>query len=143
MTTWGPGPGVLELPSGRRVRGRSIRANPAPPADFTLYLLTFPPRNEESAYAWLSWPDFWLPTDPGRARALITEAYARSATERVEVCCGGGVGRTGTVLACFAVLDGLTPEEALAHVRRHYHPRATETPWQRRFLSRFTTHPAA
>ena len=46
----------------------------------------------------------------------------------------GGVGRTGTALAALAVLDGLDPGRAVAWVRAHYHPRAVETPWQRRWL---------
>ncbi len=33
-------------------------------------------------------------------------------------------------------IDGLTPDAAVAHVRAGYHPRAVETPWQRRFLWR-------
>ena len=32
------------------------------------------------------------------------------------------------------ILDGLTPADALAWVRSGYHPRAVETPWQRRWL---------
>jgi protein-tyrosine phosphatase len=50
------------------------------------------------------------------------------------VACGGGIGRTGTALAALAVLDGLTPREALRWVRAGYHRRAVETPWQRRWL---------
>jgi protein-tyrosine phosphatase len=55
----------------------------------------------------------------------------------VELACGGGVGRTGTALACLAVLDGVPADEAVDYVRRHYHPSAVETPWQRRFVRRF------
>lgn len=33
----------------------------------------------------------------------------------------GGVGRTGTTLACIAVLDGVPAGEAAGYVRRHYH----------------------
>jgi protein-tyrosine phosphatase len=54
----------------------------------------------------------------------------------VEVACRGGVGRTGTALAALAVLDGLSPGEAVRWVRREYHPRAVETPWQRWWLRR-------
>ena len=73
------------------------------------------------------------------ARERLREAWARAVDERVEVACGGGRGRTGTALACLAVLDGLTGPEAVAHVRRYYAPQAVETPWQRRFVSRFAT----
>jgi protein-tyrosine phosphatase len=44
------------------------------------------------------------------------------------------VGRTGTVLAACAVLDGLAPDDAVRFVRHRYHRRAVETPWQRAFL---------
>jgi hypothetical protein len=59
----------------------------------------------------------------------------------VEVACAGGHGRTGTALACLAVLDGLPGDQAIAYVCRHYAPRAVETPWQRRFVTRFPTAP--
>jgi protein-tyrosine phosphatase len=55
----------------------------------------------------------------------------RAAYERVEVACSGGLGRTGTALACLAVLDGVPAGDAVAFVRGQYHPRAVETPWQR------------
>ena len=58
-------------------------------------------------------------------------------TERVEVACHGGHGRTGTALACLAILDGVRPAEAVRYVRQHYHPRAIETPWQRRYVRQF------
>ncbi len=57
--------------------------------------------------------------------------------ERVEIACPGGRGRTGTALACLAVLEGLPGREAIAYVRRHYEPRAVETLWQRRFVTNF------
>jgi protein-tyrosine phosphatase len=57
-------------------------------------------------------------------------------SERVEVGCAGGRGRTGTALACIAVLDGVPPGEAVAYVRRNYHPGAVEAPWQRRFVAK-------
>ena len=34
------------------------------------------------------------------------------------------------------VLDGLPPVEAVRWVRREFHPRAVETPWQRWWLRR-------
>jgi len=36
------------------------------------------------------------------------------------------------------VLDGVPPTDAVAYVRRQYHHRAVETPWQRRYVARFT-----
>jgi protein-tyrosine phosphatase len=72
------------------------------------------------------------------AREAFVEAWERSATERVEVACMGGLGRTGTTLACIAVLDGLPAGEAVGYVRRRYNHRAVETSTQRRFVDRFS-----
>ncbi len=47
-----------------------------------------------------------------------------------------GHGRTGTALACLAVLDGVAPGEAVAYVREGYHRQAVETPWQYRYVTR-------
>ena len=71
----------------------------------------------------------------------MTELWERAATGRAEVACGGGRGRTGTALACLAVLDGVPPGEAVAYVRRHYDRRAVETPWQKRYVTRFLSLP--
>ncbi len=83
------------------------------------------------------WPDFRLPRDRAAAAAALREAWAWAGTDRVEIACGGGQGRTGTALACLAVLDGVPSTEAVAWVRAHYRPRAVETPWQRWYVQRF------
>lgn len=59
-------------------------------------------------------------------------------TDRVEIACAGGRGRTGTALACLAIIDGVPAEDAVAFVRERYHRRAVETPWQRRYVRRFS-----
>ena len=110
-----------------------------PPPEFGLYLTGRRPDAPGWPSRWLRWPDFRLPSDLGDATAALTEAYARAADQRVEVACGGGIGRTGTALACLAVLDGIEPELAVAFVRERYHRRAVETPWQRRYVRSFTT----
>jgi hypothetical protein len=142
VNTWDPGPGVLVLPSGRRVRGRGLRDGtpPGPAPEFALYLLGSEPAAAAWAARWVRWPDFRLPADRAAAAAAFLEAWERSAAERVEVACGGGRGRTGTALACIAVLDGVPAAEAVAYVRARYHPRAVETPWQRRYVACFA-HP--
>jgi hypothetical protein len=131
---WDDESGVIRLPGGARVRGRRLGAS-VPPADFALVLARGP------APAWphrrLRWPDFWIPLDRDDALDALGEVRRRAlAGERVEVTCRGGVGRTGTALAALAVLDGLSADDALAWVRREYHPRAVEMPWQRRWLRR-------
>jgi hypothetical protein len=135
--TWTAGdPGVVELPSGRRVRGRGLRQDlPAP--GFGLVLLGRD-RPVPWPHRWVAWPDFRLPRSPDDLRAALGELLDRAGSERVEVACAGGTGRTGTALACLAVLDGVPADEAVAWVRRHYRPRAVETWPQRRFVARWT-----
>lgn len=138
--------GVLRLPSGRLVRGRGLRhplAPGAPTPSYGVYLLGKPPPRLPWDARWLRWPDFRLPADRVEAHAVLVEAWRRSLTERVEIACGGGRGRTGTALACLAVLDGVPPGEAVSYVRAHYDRHAVETPWQRRYVRRFGAPSAA
>ncbi|MBV1849382.1 hypothetical protein KUA19_04495 [Catellatospora sp. NEAU-YM18] len=130
---------MLRLPSGRLVRGRALR-RPLPEGPLPhlgLYLLGHEPSPVSWQARWLRWPDFRLPTDRLATAAALREAWTRAAVERVEVACAGGRGRTGTALACLAVLDGVPTTEAVAYVRAHYAPHAVETPWQRRFVRSF------
>lgn len=137
--------GAVRLPDGARVRGRGLRdpAPAGPTPDFGLYLgtrrlwerhrsvLDWPQR-------WIEWPDFLLPVHRERAVEHIRALHALArAGQRVEVACGGGVGRTGTVVACLAVLAGVAPAEAVGWARANYHPHAVETPWQRAWVARF------
>lgn len=135
MTWQASDPGVMALPSGRLIRGRAIRVAPASSPEWGLYLLARNPHVAWPAW-WVNWRDFWVPDDEADAHQAIAEAWERSATQRVEIACGGGIGRTGTALAAMARLDGLEPGAALQWVRVRYHPRAVETPWQRRWLTR-------
>jgi hypothetical protein len=130
-------PGVVHLPSGRLVRGRAL-SRPLPdgprPA-LGIYLLDRRPPAVPWESRWLRWPDFGLPADPAAALLTLTEAWQRAATERVEIACAGGHGRTGTALACLAILDGVPAATAVAFVREHYDQRAVETPSQRRYVA--------
>ncbi len=140
MDPWDEGaPGVVRLPSGRRVRGRGIRGGSptGPRPTFGVYLLGRPPADPGWESRWVRWPDFQLPADPEALRAALTEAWERSAAERVEIACGGGTGRTGTALACLAVLDGMPAAEAVALVRGAYRPRAVEPRGQAGFVAGF------
>ncbi len=134
-------PGVVRLPSGRLVRGRGLRRRAPDSAlpEFGVYLLNTPPTLTSWQARWVRWPDFRLPADARDAGDALREAWRRSGSERVEIACGGGRGRTGTALACLAVLDGLPALEAVAYVREHYDRRAAETPWQRLYVIRFPT----
>ncbi len=72
---------------------------------------------------------------------MIQHAYllARSGG-RVEVACGGGTGRTGTVIACMAILAGHPAADAIHWTRQHYRARAVETRGQRHWISWFAAH---
>ena len=136
---------AIQLPDGVQVRGRGLR-HPLPPGDLPehgLYLGSAHLRNRHDHtlswdHKWLDWPDFWLPRDPEQAVRAIGDLHRQAAEgRRVEVACAGGIGRTGTVLACLAVLAGVPTTDAVDWVRANYHPRAVETPWQRRWVRRF------
>jgi len=89
-----------------------------------------PGQGEEQSARWIDWPDFRLPRDRDDARAALVDAWCRSAEQRVEIACSGGRGRTGTALACLAVLDGVPPDEAVRYIRERYDRHAVETPGQ-------------
>jgi hypothetical protein len=143
-------PQAIRLPDGCRVRGRGLRHGPpdGPAPDYGLYLGTARLRRRHGhtlpwPQDWIDWPDFLLPRDRAEATARIRDLHDRAhAGQRVEIACGGGVGRTGTVVACLAVLGGLDPAQALAWTRATYHPRAVETPWQRAWIGRFAARAA-
>ena len=92
--------------------------SPAPPA-FGLYL------DERWSPPWphehVDWPDFGLPVDAEAMRASLQALLARARSgEEVEVGCLGGHGRTGTALACLAVLTGCAPADSVSWVRSSF-----------------------
>jgi protein-tyrosine phosphatase len=128
---------IVTLPGGRQVRGRGLR-NPTPDGPDPAYGLYLGHRPDVPwPHENLDWPDFRLPRDEARAVELIKDLYARADGRLVEVACGGGIGRTGTVMACLAVLSGVAADDAVAWTREHYHRRAVETPWQKRWVRQF------
>jgi hypothetical protein len=133
--------GVMELPSGRLVRGRSLRRGPAaaPFPTYGVYLLGSEPPDVPWETRWIKWPDFRLPVDRAAALTIFREALERASIGRVEFACGGGRGRTGTALACIAVLDGVPADQAVAYVRTHFDKHAVETPWQKRYVLNLLT----
>lgn len=131
---------MLELPSGRLVRGsglRSPRVGVEP--TFGVYLVARRPPSVAWESAWIRWPDFWLPSDRQAAQRTLEDAWRIAEAGRVEIACGGGRGRTGTALACLAILDGVPSQEAVRFVRDRYDRRAVEGPWQRRYVEHFHT----
>ena len=129
----------VTLPDGTRVRASSLadRRETDPGRDFGLYM------DSRWQPTWpadtIDWPDFGLPAAPDEAAAQIRAAFERAkAGERVEIGCLGGLGRTGTVLACMAVLAGVpAAHEAVGWVRANYNPAAVETPEQAEWVAWF------
>lgn len=135
---------VFALPSGRLIRGRGLTAHPEPARDpeFGLYLLASPVRGVPWSHEWIEWTDFGLPLDHPSADRAIVATWRRTKHERVEVACLGGLGRTGTVLACMATLDGLETAQAIEHVRTTYDPAAIETAEQASYVTQFAARQA-
>ncbi len=107
------------------------------PPDFGLYLdeRWRPPWPHEH----LDWPDFSVPSDPVPVVAALESLRHRARDgQRVEIGCYGGHGRTGTALACLAILCGQAPEEAVSWVRATYCERAVETDEQEAFARNLT-----
>lgn len=103
-----------------------------PPPTFGLYL------DERWSPPWphdhVTWPDFGVP-DADELRAALEDALARARRgEAVEIGCFGGHGRTGTALACLAVLTGMPTLDAVGWVRANYCADAVETAAQRSFV---------
>jgi hypothetical protein len=89
----------------------------------------------------LPWADYGVP-DATELRVALEDVLARSRRgEHVEIGCLGGHGRTGTALACLAVLTGTPPGEAVAWVRAAYCEEAVETDEQRAFVAAFHRNP--
>ena len=94
----------------------------------------------------IAWGDFGIPDCFEEATDQICRAFDRARRgEHVEVGCVGGTGRTGTVLACMAVLAAVPKAEAVEWVRKKYDPYAVEPdqqgrPLQERWVERFADH---
>src|SRR5262245_52218834 len=138
--------GAIQLPDGTWIRGRGLR-NPEPPGekpDYGLYLGSAKMRRKLDdgltwPHDWVGWPDFRVPTDRDAAILAVRKLHETALPgKRVELACGGGFGRTGTAMSCVAILAGVAPAEAVAWVREHYNHRAVETPWQRKWVLRFS-----
>lgn len=129
---------VVSLPDGTRVTAVSFDAidpyarDEQP--DYGLYLdhRWQPPWVHDH----LDWPDFGVPGDPAVLLTALRLVLDRARTgEQVEVGCIGGHGRTGTALACLAVLTGQPASQAVAWVRANYCQGAVETAGQEAFIN--------
>ena len=129
---------IVTFPDGSRVRASPLADRQAddPERAFGLYL------DEGWAPTWpaelIDWPDFGVPAEPEVAAGQIASAFRLARRgELVEVGCLGGSGRTGTVLACMAVLAGVPAAEAVPWVRAAYRPEAVETAEQEAWVQWF------
>jgi atypical dual specificity phosphatase len=74
-------------------------------------------------------PDFTPPTPDQLEQGVEAIGLAAADGKRVAVHCGAGLGRTGTLLACYLVSRGLDAREAINRVRAA-RPGSIETPEQ-------------
>lgn len=89
----------------------------------------------------ITWDDFGIPSAYEAAFDAIEYAYdLAEAGKLVEVGCMGGHGRTGTILACMAVLDGLDHKDAIAFIRSRFCKDAIETAEQEWYVEWFECH---
>jgi hypothetical protein len=133
----------VTLPDGTRIRASSIRERRGQDSarSFGLYMDQWWRPTWPSEM--IGWPDRGVPARPEQAVGQIERAFARASRgELVEIGCFGGLGRTGTVLACMAVLAGVAPADAVGWVRRNYDARAVETPAQERWVLWFSDRAA-
>jgi atypical dual specificity phosphatase len=72
--------------------------------------------------------------DLTRSVSAIQKAHAQNMG--IAVHCGAGLGRTGVVLACYFVTQGLTPDNAIARIRR-LRPGSIETDEQAEVVGDF------
>ena len=126
---------LITFPDGTRIRASPIseRRDDDPERGYGLYC------DAQWNPTWpatvIDWPDFGLPADPEAAATDIAAAFDRARRgELVEVGCLGGRGRTGTVLACMAVLAGVPRDEAVPWIRQAYRREAVETPAQEEWV---------
>ena len=131
---------LVALPDGSVVVAASFDPNDPytreDPPDFGLYFDRHwsPPWQ----HAQFDWPDFGVPASTADLRNALAGLHERSRRgERVELGCLGAHGRTGTALACLAVLAGVPASSAVAWVRRAHCEKAVETPDQAALVASF------
>lgn len=124
---------VVYCSASTDVRGRVNRP------DYAVYLANS--WTAQSISTFVPWEDYGTPYVAWRAvREVVEDWYRRAlAGQKVEVGCMGGHGRTGTFLAAVVMLadPNMTPEGAVAWVRKHYCHKAVEDASQKYWLRWF------
>ena len=85
-------------------------------------------------------PDYGVP-DEAALRGVLQQMLAamRAAPDGAyHIGCKAGLGRTGTAMACLALMAGAVEGDPVAWLRAAYHPEAIETPAQEDFVRGFT-----
>lgn len=133
---------TFRLP-GKQTRNIKISGKrnhtPTTTPDFGLY--AYGGWNPACTATFIPWQDYGLPTCSFETAALAIKTTFDQALigHTVEVGCMGGHGRTGTILACMALLsdEDLSPRGAIAWVRKVHCNEAIETNEQEWFVAWF------
>jgi hypothetical protein len=87
---------------------------------------------------YINWTDYGLPVLAwDRVVEGIKTLHKLASTQQVEIGCIGGHGRTGTVLACLAILSGVEGDKAVDWVHKNYCEHAVEGGKQEWWVSWF------
>lgn len=129
----------FETPNGVEIYASALLSkSPRRKPSFALYLDDAWPSPGFAYY--IDWPDRSIPleTELDDACLVIADVYKKARNGLfVEVGCLGGHGRTGTVLSCMLVLEGLKPKEAIDYTKKHYCDRSIESLDQEWFIYYF------
>lgn len=87
------------------------------------------------------WPDFSVPTNLKATAEAIKEFYLlANHGKKIEIGCIGGHGRTGTALACMAILAGVPAAQAGNWVKTNYCKEAIESQIQWWYIKWFDAY---